>query len=223
MEGVEDADDLAALLASQGLDSRGLKITMEDGPLTAIWPLFDDPMRHHIQAVAKKWIADLHSCDGCREYWAALDMNPHGLVHAPQTGTRRLVRAIRDSGTYVMTTADIVGGIEWLGDESFWSDPHVQQAVPVPQLEHLAVPDVEDKMWEEGIGLYLPELSERGTRRWTRWAKKIAPSRIEKAVQFIGDLHQVGVPLVIGTDAGGSPVVPWLVHGPSMEMEVTLM
>ena len=52
---------------------------------------------------------------------------------------------------------------------------------------------------------------------------KIAPGRIEKAVQLIGDLHEAGVPLVIGTDAGGSPVVPWLVHGPSMEMEVTLL
>ena len=49
---------------------------------------------------------------------------------------------------------------------------------------------------------------------------KIAPGRIKKAVQLIGDLHEAGVPLVIGTDAGGSPVVPWLVHGPSMEMEV---
>ena len=125
LEGVEDADDLATLLASyKGLDSRGLKITMEDGPMTAIWPLFDDQMRHHIQAEAqeKGLPIYIHALDAANT-GAALDMNPHGLVHAPQTGTRRLVRAIRDSGTYVMTTADIVGGIEWLGDESFGPIP----------------------------------------------------------------------------------------------------
>ena len=44
---------------------------MEDGPMTAIWPLFDDQMRHHIQAEAQE--------NGLPIYIHALDAANTGL------------------------------------------------------------------------------------------------------------------------------------------------
>lgn len=227
LAGVHLADEIvAAMEGFEGLGAGAVKVTMEDGPLQRVWPLFEDGELGTIQTEARQrglalWV---HAMDP-QMTRLTLELQPAVLVHASQRGGRGLARRLAEAEVAVITTLDILAGEGWAARPD-WLDRR-QLALTVPDEERALLFDarVRTEMFERGLDLYAP--------RWPGWLRgaalgalergRMAARRTDKAGRFLLRLHEQGVPLVVGSDAGGSPIVPWLLHGPATHLELAAL
>jgi imidazolonepropionase-like amidohydrolase len=223
--GISTVDQLAAYFDEfEDLSPLGAKLTMEDGLLRPLWPLFSEQMLQEIQSEAQERGVPLyiHAMDA-EMTRKALELQPHCLVHAPSKSGQRLARQIARSEAYVMSTLAIQGGIEWMSKEKAWERKRVKRSVPRTQRVLITDPDTMERTWQAGLDLMAPGLSQKGRELLIPRLKRSIPRRIERSLDAVGRLNEAGVPLVLGSDAGGSPVLPWLVHGPTTHMELHLL
>ena len=225
LSGVEGPHDVVDRLAAfDALDPVGVKFTMEDGPIGSVWPLFDRSTRDVIiaETAARGWPLYAHAMDP-QMIRRALRWNPHALVHSPVRGGRAIANHIARANVWVVTTLDIGAGVSSLGDDDFWSDPAVRRAVPQRQWETARDPDTLTKSLDDAARVYLPGIpAHLAAEIRTAFARSL-PRRADQAMSAVSRLRDAGVPLVVGSDTGGSPTLPWLVHGPSTILEMRLL
>ena len=225
LDGVQEREDIVMAMDSfDGLNSRGVKVTMENGQLQPIWPLFTRTEREFIiaEAAARDLPLYIHAMDR-QMTRRALQMNPRVLVHASMNGGRRFAEKVHSSDVFVMSTLGIVAGLSWLQQDEFWDHPAVARTVPADQYALLRDPEIGLRTLQEAGLVYVP-----GLPQWLRPASidamaRSLPRREAKAAAVIRSLKDAGVPLVLGSDAGGSPFVPFIVHGPATMMELLLL
>jgi len=225
LSGITDPSEIGPRMdAFLELDSIGVKVTMENGQLQRIWPLFPKPIRQHIveEARARDLPLYVHAMDP-QMTRLALKMTPHALAHAPTKGGRSLVNQLKASGVYVHTTLDILAGVDVHHYPEFWSQPSVQRALDPNQHRVLLDPQSMERTLREGLAIYAPR-----TPKWMQNAmfslvRRSIPRRVRRAMRVIADLHNAGVPLVVASDSGGSPIVAYLPHGPSTILEMLFL
>jgi len=225
LEGIQSREDIVEALDSfDGLRSLGVKVTMENGQLQRVWPLFSQKDRAFImdEAASRNLPLYIHAMDRHMTR-RALRMNPGVLVHASMNGGARFAQKVASSDVFVMSTLGIVCGLSWLQRDAFWDHPAVVRAVPPAQYALLRDPESANRTLQEAGVVYAPALPQWLRPMSIEWMLRSLPDREARASAVISELYRAGVPIVVGSDAGGSPFVPFVVHGPATLMEMQLL
>jgi imidazolonepropionase-like amidohydrolase len=210
----------------EDLEQVGVKVTMEDGLLGPIWPLHGPEVREAIQEEARRRDLELYihalTPKMVRE---ALDMEPRVLVHAPQKGGRGIARTIAAHEVYVVSTLSILRTLLQPYHLDSLDDPQVVATVPADELETAR----DQQVWESFKELLL----ETAAPNMPGWLRKLAvrvagseastTRRLARAVRTTRLLHEAGVPLVLGSDSGNWPLMPYELHGPTTHVEMLLL
>lgn len=223
LEGVSSRSQVQKQFQSfESYETFGVKVTFEDGMLMRVMPLFTPELQTVILDEAAKRQKNLyiHATDK-RGIRRALQMNPHVLVHGPQRYNRRVLKDIAASGAYVISTIDIQGaGLTYFDQESF-DDPFIASITPPDELADAKNPEIRKQFIDEAWRASAPG--------WPRWMgrllykKSVIGSRVKQAIRAISKLHDRNVPIVLGSDSSGWPLVPFLFHGVSTHLEMSFL
>ncbi|MGE0763754.1 MAG: amidohydrolase family protein [Bdellovibrionales bacterium] len=229
---IEKEDDIAIRFeqASQ-LKPLGAKVTVEKGlgPFD-VWPSFSDEINKRIMAESTKYEIPLfvHSLSK-EEHRAALRLRPYALVHAgfnTEAVDVKILQEIKDSGVYVMTTLAIYKMMLLMWQPEFLKDPWVNLLVPAEQLKTAANKKFNRQAIETVVMQNKP--------KWI--AKSLVPSmaglflnetvvrkQLARSMKAVKAMDTVGIPLVMGSDAGNWPVWTTFFHGVGSVLEIEAM
>ena len=223
---VHSVAEVAPLIASfDGLQRVGVKMTLEEGALRPIWPLHSPAIQAEVAAETARRDLDLylHAMESGR-YLDALTLRPRALVHGPMEPLgAEGAAAVAASGAYVISTLAIVRAmlLEWAPQDL--DDARLIATVPADELETartqgrsarlamaaLYTPRLPGFMRQAGVGMLM------GRRALAR--------RLAAESDALAELAGAGVPLVVGSDAGNWPILPFLLHGPSTWLELSAL
>jgi imidazolonepropionase-like amidohydrolase len=220
-------DEIRAHLdALVALDAHGTKLTMEEGFLSRIWPLHTPEMRQVIrdEARARDLPIFVHAMSD-REYQLSLDMGVYAMVHPVQNPSPVTLRRLAVTRTWVMSTITIADMFMVPNEPAYLAAPHVVRTVPEAVLATARDPEARILYKEPILDIIAP----RVPRALHKVAKQMldAPGpvtgRVRHQQRAVKRLHDAGVRVVMGSDAGNWPQIPYSFHGPSTLREVALL
>ena len=202
-------------------DPIGVKVTMEDGMLRAIWPWQRDEVLDALAAQDRPLF--VHAMEP-EEYRLALDRLPvaafvHPLDHPDDELLARL------QGIPVVTTLAVMDTLLLTTDPTLLDDPLLQRVVPADELAAAADRTTIKASYRAVADAILPRspgfvkglaasaMSSRGPLR----------GRVRKLGAAVRELHEGGVTLVMGSDSGNWPVFLTEFHGATSVREVELL
>jgi imidazolonepropionase-like amidohydrolase len=228
---IKDAADLKRELErAKPWGALGLKTTVEAGfgPFD-VWPVFDAKMRAALREEAARLGVPIfvHSMSK-REHRLALELKPYVFVHsgfASELPDKAILKEIKDSGAYMISTAAIIAMQLLMFDEKALNDPWTKMLVPEYQLRTALDPKLRKIVVEEtvveGKAKWIPE----GLTRlfapviFNRHTLKMVYRLQLKSLKRI---YEAGIPLIMGSDAGNWPLWTTFFHGVGsiLEMEI---
>ncbi len=226
------AEDLSVIFSPSRTEREvGAKVTFEDGfgPV-AVWRTFDKTMREAILRESQQRGIPLfiHSMKEAMTAMA-LELKPRGLMHVGfQRGrpSAELLRNLKASGASVVSTQAVFDMPLVEYEKERLDNPWVQSLVPKPLLDTAKDPSVIKKWRETMIGVNSPSwipgflkrsmtsifYNEREIRSQTTFTKLA-----------LKQMYDAGIPIVMGSDAGCWPVIPFMFHGVSSIREMEVM
>lgn len=213
-------DELVALGAV------GTKMPMEEGFVFPIWPLHTASMRAHIAAAAaaRGLPIYVHAMSN-REYRLALDMDVYAFVHPVQKPTRRTVRRVAAANTWVVSAISIADMFSMASQPERMDDPLVQLTVAPSVLDTAQDPGAKDAYLAEILQRMIPKLA--GSFGGMAGTQLEAPAAVQRRTDVltrsIRRLDAAGVRVVMGSDAGNWPQLPYSFHGTVSLRELQLL
>ncbi len=126
--------------------------------------------------------------------------------------SRAFIDRLRRQGVYQVTTLSFF--LELSRPDSV-DAPLEQLTVPSEELATVADPEAWKHMFTTSAAAYLRFGSSRSFRR-------LSERSVKNACKAVMQMHEAGIPIVVGTDSGNWPMVPSCFHGPSMMVEIEL-
>lgn len=224
--GVSKPEELPQLFDSYArFEPKGVKVTFEDGPIVQIWPQLDLSIKNRIQIEANQRELPIfvHTMD---EEMAkeSLKIEPYALVHTPfDIKDEALIKKLGDSKIYMISTLSVIGHALLAVDPSPLDISKVKETISNDEWNNIFSPKTKENMVHAGLELYWPSLPKWlyypvGEMMWYT-----LESRMNEAQHSVKVLVDSGVTLVLGSDAGGSPITPPYVHGYSTHYEIGLL
>ena len=226
---VDDPGDLERnFAAAEAAGAFGVKVPIEHGfARSHIFPIHDAAVRAAIRegAAARDLPIFVHGSDE-EEYAIALDMGAQVLVHANFGGldpTPELVERLVASKAYVITTFSIIDAELIRFDLARLDDPLTAIAVPPAELASARDPDAWWAADAINIGFVFPWLPNIGRRMlaWYLTDEEGLRHVLDVNLRAARTLHDRGVPVVIGSDAGNFVLSQF--HGTSTLRELELL
>lgn len=201
----------------------GAKVTVERGFLVDRYPLHTPEVFGAIRvgAMARNLPIYAHALSPDEQSIALDRLHPRAMVHAMERPDARLVRRLRAAGTYTITTLAIADAFAGATDLGRLADPFLDTRVPAAELATARDPQV-----AQGFSAALVHEMLPGFPRWVvgpAFLRAALRSHLSEANAAIRALRSGGVPLVLGSDAGNWPLIPYLFHGPSTLRELELL
>ncbi len=200
----------------------GVKLTVEDGLVRPVWPLYTDQVRAAVLAgaAARDLPVYVHAMT-VAEQGLALDLDPHALVHPPDRLDDELVARAAASGVWVMTTLSPLDANRFAFHAQALDEPLVASTVPPIELATAADPELVREYEKRMIRTALPGLSPfAGLLASVVFREGPVEKRLRRTEEALRALHAAGVPLVMGSDSGNWPVIPFEFHGPTSIREL---
>ena len=225
----EEIDRAFDLIESAGVV--GVKVLVETGfgPAEGTLPTHSPEMRAAIArtAAARHLPIYVHASSEA-EQRMGLEMGAYTLVHMDfyaQPPSPAFVRQVRERGAYMMTTFSIMDAELTRWHPERLDDPLV--AAIVPELERATARDPAAGQLEANaeIGFAAPRLPHflRGAAAWWFINEESFRQLLASSMHAAKTLHDAGVPLVIGSDAGNWPILPYQFHAASTHRELELL
>jgi imidazolonepropionase-like amidohydrolase len=226
---VEQRLDVAASLGAVGI-----KVMVERGftPLGSSWPMHSAEILDAIAGGAKRRDLPIYvHATSEDEYRIALEMGAHAIMHAPLSFWRggklsdALIESLADAGTYVVTTLSLMDAATTGKHPERLDDPLVQLTVPVAELATARDPEADRFAARAAIGYgprWIPELL-TGVVARLLWNERMIVNTVGRSQNTIRQLHEAGVPIVIGTDTPATPYLQCNFHGPTILREIELV
>lgn len=212
------------------LDVVGVKVPLEQGfGPRAVWPIHPLELRREIAAAAKRRALPLYVHSTSQdEHEMGLEMGAHALVHvgyyAEEPSDSFIARLAR-SGAYVMTTFAIMDARLIGYEPERLEHPVFQVAVPEIELATARDPKASKILLDAQMAMAAPELPgfmRRVIGWWVMGEGGLARSR-DSSIDAARRMSEAGVKLVIGSDSGNWPMVPYQFHGPTTLREMELL
>jgi imidazolonepropionase-like amidohydrolase len=229
---VSTQEEVFALVARiAAAQPAGLKVKIEEGlgPF-AVWPLHPPEIRAAIVEAASLHGLPIYVHGSSeKEQRIALEMGAHALVHGgfwDAEPTPEFVRALREAGTYVITTICAVEAARIGWQPETLDDPFYRDVVPAVELETARDPGAARGLDLEMAELSLPWWMPRflhGLLIDLFLTRELRERTIAYAKTAIRRFHDAGVPLVLGSDSGNWEIIPYEFHGPTTVRELELL
>lgn len=212
----------AAIAAFAPFEPLGVKITVESGMLTEVWPLYSEPVRQALIDSGRPLYAHAISNEEANQ---ALDMGVSGLVHPPTKPNKATVARLVDMGIPVISTISVFDHMLWASEPERFEDPDLAWMIPAAELEA-----AQDLDWRKESAHLIAQgvLPHSGAvvHNWTARSfglKRMLRGQTRTALDSVATLHQAGVPIVLGSDSGNWPVFLYEFHGVTTQREVELL
>jgi len=220
-------DVTSALDELVALEAVGVKATVESGFVREVWPLYSDEVLDALrdQAGARSLPIYVHATSADEQQLALERLAPHAFVHQVEDPNPELVAALAASGAYVMPTMALMDAPLTEFQVERLDDPWLRALVPPLQLQS-ATDAVAIEGWHRDmIRVALP-----GLPGWLQgWAASVGVKeelwlgRLAAGQAVTRTLHEAGVPIVLGSDAGSYEQCPFYFHGVSSIRELELL
>lgn len=230
--GVARAQDIEDRFSeSHGLPVAGVKVFMESGfgPVPTL-PVHDLAMRKDIvRAAAKRELPIYVHAFVEADQNLALDMGAHALVHAGFTEelpSAQFVRRLAASGTYVVSTIAIEDALLTGFHPERLEDPLLRLTVPLIELKTAADPRSRRELSSRSMAIMLPRWMP--TFLYAPLARLLATEEKMRSwrsnvLRTVGLMHARKIPIVMGSDSGNWPIIPYEFHGPTSLREIELL
>lgn len=216
---------------SRGLPVLGVKVFMESGfgPFPTL-PVHDPAMRDAIvHAAAKRALPIYVHAFVEADQNRALDMGAHALVHAGFTEklpSARFIERLAASGAYVVSTIAVEDALLIGFHPERLDDPLIRSTVPDVELKTAMDPRSFQALSSQSMAIMLPQWMPkflyRPLARLLATEHKIGGWR-SNVLRTVGMMHASGVPIVMGSDSGNWPIIPYEFHGPTSLREIELL
>lgn len=215
---------------SEGLPVIGIKVAIERGPESNPLKIHSPDMRLAITEAARTHGLPIFIHSSSEEEAAiGIEMGAHALMHALFVGdepSAEFIETVRDSGAYLVPTFSNRDAYLIAHEPGRLDDPLVQLSVPAVELETARDPEsltvLARFFAQSSLGAGATEESVQelaaviATLDWAR-------DRLAKEQDAVRRMHGAGVPIVLGSDSGNYPIVPYVFHGPTTLRELLLM
>jgi len=217
-----------ALMESIG--AVGAKVLIEPGfGPQVVWPIHPPEIRDAIvRGAAKRKLPIYVHANREEDKKVALDMGAHVIVHTgyyESTPSDAFVKRMAASGAYLMTTFSIMDADLIRFHPERLDDPLVRLTVPAIELNTARDPEAgrylaraEIRMSSPGTPAFL-----YNALAWWFLAESRVAQRLRSCQQAARRFADGGVPIVVGSDSGNWPIVPYQFHGPTTLREIELL
>lgn len=203
-----DPAEVEAFLELQASrDVIGIKFAEEEGLLRPIWPLPDEAWRRALVdgAEARGLPLFVHAMSPA-ETLEALELQPHALVHGLFEPDREAVEAVAAAGVTVVPTINISASAlaAWYPERV--GDALTKRLAHPDELAAVLDPELRERSNQAIADVATPRLPAFLVRALMR--RPTVPERmLEQRLEATAMLHEAGVPLAVGSDAPGWPVM----------------
>lgn len=219
------ADVEAQLDAQLDRGVAGVKVTVEEGIAGRVWPLHTDAVFTAIHDGAQRRGLPVyaHAMTPKEQRLALEKLRPYAFVHPPDRPDRKALEAIVAAGVYETSTLSVFDGLRMGFEPERVSDALVQLTVPLDERETASDRAVQRAFTKKMVGTVYPHLPMKGFVGRLSAHEVVVGPRVRRAQRSVLDLSEAGVPLVLGSDAGNWPIIPYLFHGPTSVRELELL
>jgi imidazolonepropionase-like amidohydrolase len=219
----------AAFDVIEGAGAVGVKVPIEKGFVQEIWPIHGPEMREAIAREAgERGLPIYVHASSEDEQRIGLEMGAHALVHLdfyrapPSPEFFELVLARK---AFVMTTFSIMDAELTRWHPERLDDALVEIVVPDPERRTARDPEAARFMVEEEVGMAVPWLPRwlRSPVAWWFVNEQGFHDGLASSQRAAKALYDAGVPLVVGSDAGNWPILPYQFHATSTHRELELL
>lgn len=220
---VAEVDAQLNLVATQGTE--GLKVTVEPGMVTRVWPLLAPELRLALRdgARARGLAVYAHAMTEATQALALDELGATVMVHPPEEADAAFIARLAREGIYEMTTLAPTDAFLTPFEPARLFDPLIQALVPADERISARDPDVQEDFVRAATHQFMPRLPFPERLGQTRMARRIALARVRQTGETLRALQAAGVPLVLGSDSGNWPIIPHLFHGWATLREIELL
>lgn len=230
--GVSSAQDIEDRFnESRGLPVTGVKVFMESGfgPFPTL-PVHRPAMRDAIvRAAARRSLPIYVHAFVEADQNLALDMGAHALVHAgftEQPPSAHFIERLAASGAYVVSTIAVEDSLLIGFHRERLEDSLLRRTVPAIELKTAADPQSRLELTSRSMAVMLPRWIP--TILYTPLARLLATEDKMRGwrsnvLRTVSLMHAAKVPIVMGSDSGNWPIIPYEFHGPTSLREIELL
>ena len=220
-------EEIAAyMVAHKAHGAHGVKLLVEDGPTKPIWPMPEQGWWDAVTAQADAQGLPLYAHAMTPDETAlALTLEPRALLHAMMEADPEVEAAIAASGVYVVSTANLGAAPLWGWETERLDEPLLALLAHPEELAALRDTETRKRSFAAAGALTSPGTPPR-LLRWMsgrNFTYKLILNMLEERLGVLTRLHESGVPLVMGSDAPGWPVLIDSIPGYSSVREMELL
>ncbi|MBM4364664.1 MAG: amidohydrolase family protein [Deltaproteobacteria bacterium] len=201
----------------------GIKMTAERGFLGPTWPMFESEVARAIRegAARRELSVYVHAMSPAEQQLAIEEYGARATVHPLERPHSKVATLAAERGVYEVTTLSVLDMMGDAWDRSRLDDPFLDARVPAAELATARSLDVSRQFRIRFAQVVLPGLPALFATSGA--ARAIAAAHLRRTGRALRQLHGAGVVLVMGSDAGNWPIIPYLFHGPSSLRELELI
>jgi hypothetical protein len=205
---------------SAELKAVGVKVFLESGFGTGCWPTHSPEIRDAIRSEAAKHKLPIyvHSTNEA-DHHAALDMGANVIAHSTNTASDGVITRLRDRSAYVMSTLSIADSWLMSREPERLEDSLVRDTVPSVELATARDPDA----WTHLIRTFAEWIAPNAVNAVADGIDSNLYNSLAEWQASVRKLHGAGIPVVMGTDSGNWPLIPYEFHGPTTLREIELL
>ncbi|MDP2307138.1 MAG: amidohydrolase family protein [Pseudomonadota bacterium] len=203
----------------------GIKTTVEEGFGPRIWPTYDDDVADAIRtgAAARGLRVYTHAAGPREQERAITELGATVLVHPPERHSARLVELAAASNVYEMTTLSILDSMRMGWRPERLDDPLLHLVVPAAELATARDPAVVRGFEDTMFATVYPGVPGKGLLARFGFNERAIAHRLARTNRALRALRDAGVRIVMGSDSGNWPIIPFELHGPTSVREVELL
>lgn len=208
----------------------GAKVFLESGFTPQMhWPIHSPQIRDAImRGAAQRGLPIYVHANRESDKALALDMHAHAIVHTGYYVTQpsdAFVQRMAAAHAYLMTTFSIMDADLIRFHPERLDDPVVRLAVPDIELATARDPEAARFLTRTEVGMGAPWMPGilRDAAAWWFLSETNVSSNVRSCQQAARRFATAGVPIVVGSDSGNWPIVPYQFHGPTTLREIELL
>lgn len=229
---VETPEQVRAQFAVlQSLGAVGVKLMLESGwsPFGNLASHSPEIRREIVREAARRKLPIYVHASSEPDYEQALDLGAHALMHGllyrDDKLSRKFIARMKSSGAYQVSTLSVMDSLRIEFEPERLDDSITRVAAPAGQLATARDPRSGRIHAESRVASaagWLPAPARRAAAAYN-FSNKAISEAVASARRALAAEHRAGVPIVVGSDSGNGPIVPYLFHGLTTLREIELL